>query len=129
MRWMEAADLQQQLIAANPRRSASDYEQLGELFLRTRNYTQGRDALQECLARDPYNIKAHLYLGVLFRQQQLWTEALENLEFVRRFSPAADAGTYKLLYEVYQGLGDTEAHRRRHASDCISSPTIPICSG
>jgi spermidine synthase len=109
MRWVEAAELQQQLIAANPRRRASDYEQLGELLLRTRNYSQGRDALQECLARDPYNIKAHLYLGVLFRQQQLWTEALENLEFVRRFSPAADAGTYKLLYEVYQGLGDTEA--------------------
>ena len=112
MRWMEAADVQQRLIAANPGKSAADYEQLGELLLRNRNYSQGRDALQECLARDPYNIKAHLYLGVLFRQQQLWTEALENLEFVRRFSPAADAGTYKLLYEVYQGLGDPEAAAR-----------------
>jgi len=109
MRWTEAVDVQQQVIAASPRRSAADYEQLGELFLRTRNYIQGRQALQECLERDPYNIKAHLYLGVLYRQQQLWTEARENLEFVRRFSPAADAGTYKLLYEVYQGLGDNES--------------------
>lgn len=109
MRWMEGTEIEQRLIAANPRTSAADYEQLGELLLRTRAYDQGRDALQECLARDPYNLKAHLYLGVLFRQQRLWTEALQNLEFVRRFSPAADAGTYALLYDVYQALGDPQA--------------------
>ena len=108
-RWMEATEIEQRFIAANPRTSAADYEQLGELLLRTRAYDQGREALQECLARDPYNLKAHLYLGVLFRQQRLWTEALQNLEFVRRFSPAADAGTYSLLYDVYQALGDAQS--------------------
>ena len=109
MRWMEATEIEQRVIVANPRTIATDYEQLGELLLRTRTYDQGRDALQECLARDPYNLKAHLYLGVFFRPQRLWTEALQNLEFIRRFSPAADAGTYALLYDVYQALGDPQS--------------------
>jgi hypothetical protein len=63
----------------------------------------------------------------LFRQQQPWTEALQDLEFVRRFSRAAAAGTYGLHYDVYQALGDP--HRRRYASDCASSLKILISSG
>jgi len=45
----------------------------------------------------------------LFRHEQLWTEAQEHLEFIRRYSPDADPGTYSLLYEVYTALGQPQA--------------------
>jgi spermidine synthase len=108
-RWAEAADLQRRLIAGKARPDANDYEQLAELLLRLRQEDAARSALQQSLALDPYNFKAHLVLGVLFRHEQLWTEAQENLEFVRRFSPDADPGTYSLLYEVYTALGQAQA--------------------
>jgi spermidine synthase len=108
-RWQEAAAVEQQLIAARPHPAASDYEELAEILLRLRQEEAARGALQQCLSLDPYNFKAHLYLGVLYRHEQLWTEAEENLEFVRRYSPDADPGTYSLLYEVYTALGQTQA--------------------
>jgi spermidine synthase len=108
-RWAEAADLERRLIAAKPHPEANDYEQLAEVLLRLRQEDAGRAALQQCLALDPYNFKAHLFLGVLYRHEQLWTEAQDHLEFVRRYSPDADPGTYSLLYEVYTALGQSQA--------------------
>jgi tetratricopeptide (TPR) repeat protein len=107
-RWPEAADFQKRVIAAKPHPVANDYEQLAELLLRLRQEDDARNALQQCLALDPYNFKAHLYLGVLYRHEQLWTEAQEHLEFIRRFSPDADPGTYSLLYEVYKAMGQSK---------------------
>ena len=104
-RWPEAVSTQQRLIAAKSHPDAADYEQLGEFLLRVRQEQEGREAFQQALALDPYNFKAHLYLGVLFRAEQLWTEAQAHLEFVRRYSPDADPGTYSLLYEVYMAQG------------------------
>ena len=108
-RWAEAAEIQQRVIAARPHPSANDYEELAEILLRLKQEDAARSAMQQCLALDPYNFKAHLYLGVLYRHEQLWTEAQENLEFVRRYSPDADPGTYSLLYEVYTALGQSQA--------------------
>jgi len=108
-RWAEAADLQRRLIAAKPHPAAIDYEELAEVLLRLRQEDDARGALEQCLALDPYNFKAHLFLGVLYRHEQLWTEAQEHLEFIRRYSPDADPGTYSLLYEVYTALGQSKA--------------------
>jgi spermidine synthase len=108
-RWPEAVSMKQRSIAAKSHPVAGDYEQLGELLLRIRQEQEGRDALQQALVLDPYDFKAHLYLGVLFRAEQLWTEAQAHLEFVRRYSPDADPGTYSLLYEVYMAQGQPHA--------------------
>jgi spermidine synthase len=108
-RWPEAADVERRLIATKAHPDANDYEQLAELLLRLRQEDAARSMLQQCLALDPYNFKAHLFLGVLFRHEQLWTEAQEHLEFIRRYSPDADPGTYSLLYEVYTALGQPQA--------------------
>jgi uncharacterized protein HemY len=66
-------------------------------------------AMQECLARDPYNFKTHLNLGALLHQQKRWAEARQHLEFVRRYFPDGDAGTYSLLFEVDNALADPRA--------------------
>ncbi len=108
-RWAEAAGLQRRLIATKPHPAATDYEELAEVLLRLRQEADARAALQQCLVLDPYNFKAHLFLGVLYRHEQLWTEAQEHLEFIRRYSPDADPGTYSLLYEVYTALGQSKA--------------------
>jgi tetratricopeptide (TPR) repeat protein len=108
-RWPEAADFERRLIAGKAHPEANDYEQLAEILLRLRQEDAARSMLQQCLALDPYNFKAHLFLGVLFRHEQLWTEAQEHLEFIRRYSPDADPGTYSLLYEVYTALGQPQA--------------------
>jgi uncharacterized protein HemY len=65
--------------------------------------------MQDCLARDPYNFQTRLNLGELLRQQKKWGEARQHLEFVRRYFPDGDAGTYSLLYEVDKALGDPRA--------------------
>ncbi len=107
-RWQEAATMQQRAIAAEAHPAAGDYEQLGEFLLRLRQQDEGRDALLKSLQIDPYNFKAHLYLGVLYRAEQLWNEAQAHLEFARRYSPDADPGTYSLLYEVYMAQGQPQ---------------------
>jgi uncharacterized protein HemY len=65
--------------------------------------------MQHCLARDPYNFQTHLNLGSLLRTQKRWAEARQHLEFVRRYFPDSDVGTYTLLFEVDNALGDPRA--------------------
>jgi spermidine synthase len=108
-RYPEAADLQRRLIALDPRAGAMDYAELAEMLLRSGKLDQAYTAMQDCLARDPYNFRVRLDLGELFRHQKKWKEAKEHLEFVRRYFPDGDAETYTLLYEVYRQLGDQRA--------------------
>jgi tetratricopeptide (TPR) repeat protein len=108
-RWTEAEDLEKRLIATDPRAGAAAYAQLGEMFLRAGQLQDAYSAMQDCLARDPYNLMSRLNLGELLTHQRKWTEARDQLEFVRRFFPDGDAETYSLLYEVYQELGDSSA--------------------
>ena len=108
-RWPEAAEVEKRLIATEPHPVANDYEELAEILLRLGQEDAARNALQQCLQLDPYNFKAHLYLGGFYRHEQLWTEAQEHLEFIRRFSPHADPATYSMLYDVYTAMGNSQA--------------------
>jgi len=113
-RWPEAEDLEQRLIAADPHAGAGAYAQLAETLLRAGDLGKAYSAMQDCLARDPYNFQTQLNLGALLRQQNMWAEARQHLEFVRRYFPDSDAGTYTLLFEVDKALGDPRA-----ASDAV----------
>jgi spermidine synthase len=113
-RWPEAEDLEQRLIAADPHASAAAYAQLAETLLRAGDLGKAYSAMQDCLARDPYNFRTQLNLGALLRQQKKWAEARQHLEFVRRYFPDTDAGTYTLLFEVDNALGDP-----RGAADAV----------
>ncbi len=113
-RWPEAEDLEQRLIAADPHAGAAAYAQLADTLLRAGDLGRAYRAMQDCLARDPYNFQTQLNLGALLRQQKKWAEARQHLEFVRRYFPDGDAGTYTLLFEVDNALGDPRA-----ASDAV----------
>jgi spermidine synthase len=108
-RWPEAEDLERRLIAANPHVSAAAYAQLADTLLRAGDLDRAYSAMQDCLARDPYNFQTRLNFGTLLRQQKKWAEAREQLEFVRRYFPDTDVRTYLFLFEVDSTLGDSRA--------------------
>lgn len=105
-RWAEAEELQRRLLAADPHPSVDERAQLGEILLRQDKLDQAYQAMQDCLALDPYNYRTHFNLGgLLFREKQ-WQQARKHLEFVMRFYPDEDARIYPLLVQVDQALGD-----------------------
>jgi len=53
------------LIAADPHAGAAAYAQLADTLLRAGNSEGAYKAMQDCLARDPYNFQTHLNLGSL----------------------------------------------------------------
>jgi tetratricopeptide (TPR) repeat protein len=108
-RWSEAEDLERRLIVADPGAGAAAYAQLAETLLRAGDSDQAYSAMQDCLARDPYNFQTRLNLGGLLRRQKKWAEARQQLEFVRRYFPDGDVGTYTLLFEIDNALGDPRA--------------------
>ena len=61
--WNEAAATERRIIDASPQSSASDYAQLAEMLLRAGNVKDAYDAMQACLARDPYNLQTRLSLA------------------------------------------------------------------
>jgi spermidine synthase len=108
-RWPEAEDLERRLIAADPHAGAAAYAQLADTLLRAGDSERAYQAMQDCLARDPYNFQTRLNLGSLLRTQKKWAEARQHLEFVRRYFPDSDVGTYTLLFEVDNALDDPRA--------------------
>ena len=108
--WPQAEYFQLKLIAIDPHGAgASAYAELAELFLRVGDLDNAYRAMQDCLARDPYNFQTQINLGELLYRQKKWAEARQHLEFVRRFFPDGDPNTYILLYEVDNALGDPRA--------------------
>ena len=108
-RWQEAISLERRLIAASPRTGAVPYAVLGEILLRSGDLEGAYAAMQDCLARDPYNFQTHVNLGVLLSRQKKWAEARQHLEFVMRYFPDDDATIYSLLFQVDNELSDPRA--------------------
>jgi tetratricopeptide (TPR) repeat protein len=107
--WPQAEYFQLRLITSQPHPEAASYAELAELFLRVGDSDHAYRAMQDCLARDPYNFQTHINLGELLRNQKRWAEARQHLEFVRRYFPDGDPDTYSLLYAVDNALGDSRA--------------------
>jgi tetratricopeptide (TPR) repeat protein len=108
-RWPEAESLERRLIAADPHAGAAAYARLGEILFRAGDLEHAYAAMQDSLARDPYNFQARVNLGQLLVRQQKWPEARKNLEFVVRYFPDEDAAIYSLLFHVDNVLGDPRA--------------------
>ena len=106
---IEAAEIQRRLIRADPRAGADAYAELGEMLKRAGKLDEAVAAMNECLARDPYNFQSHLNLGQIFDFQKKYNDSRRNLEFVRRFFPDVNSQIYALLYEVDNALGDSKA--------------------
>ena len=108
-RWPEAEALERRLIAVDPSAKVLPYAALAGILFRSGNLEKSYAAMQECLARDPYNFQTHFNLGELFARQKKWAEARQHLEFVMRFFPDDDSAIYPLLYQVDNVLGDPRA--------------------
>ncbi len=106
---IEAAEIQRRIIKADPRAGADAYAELGEMLKRAGMLDEAVAAMNECLARDPYNFETHLNLGQIFDFQKKYDDSRKNLEFVQRFFPDVDPQPYALLYEVDNALGDPKA--------------------
>jgi tetratricopeptide (TPR) repeat protein len=104
--WSEAESLMRRQIAADPSLGAAGYAQLAEILLRAGRLSEGYSAIEDCLALDPYNLRAHVYLGEVLARQKKWVEARKNIEFVKRYFPEADKTIYPLLFQIDNAMGD-----------------------
>ncbi len=108
-RWAEAARWQTLFISATTNAGHLSYARLGELRLRAGDPVGAERAMLTALEREPYGYAPHRNLGELYHLQQRWPEARRHLEFVVRHFPDANAGTYKVLAQVYAASGDAVA--------------------
>ena len=90
---------------------ASEFCTLGGLWARAGNLASAEEALRAGLPREPYSYMCHRELGEIDRVKGRLAAAQENLEFVVRFYPEADSGTYLSLALVYRAQGHPDRAR------------------
>ncbi len=107
--WKRAVSWQLRRIAADPKPSADEYAHLGEVYLFDGQTAEAKAAFNKALEREPYSYSAHRNLAQIYVQKKQWDAARDALEFVVRYFPDGDAGTYISLASVYRFLGDPHA--------------------
>jgi len=103
--WLASAQAQVEHMAAMKVPPASEFCTLGGLWARAGNLASAEEALRAGLQREPYSYMCHRELGEMDRVKGRLAAAQENLEFVVRFYPEADSGTYLSLALVYRAQG------------------------
>jgi spermidine synthase len=101
--WPGAVAAQQVVLAAKgDSATASDLCRLGGFYVQAGNDPEAEAWLRRGLRKDPYSFLCHRDLGELLRTTDHLTEAEEQLNFVVRFFPTADATTYLSLALAYR---------------------------
>jgi spermidine synthase len=104
-RWDESAQWQATLLKLKPNSDPDEYSRLGEVLFQAGKNDLAERAFVAALEKEPYSYAAHRNLGEIYIQKKAWDKAQAHLEFVVRFHPDADAGTYLRLAEVYRSSG------------------------
>ncbi|MBI1738936.1 MAG: tetratricopeptide repeat protein, partial [Acidobacteria bacterium] len=103
--WDLAAQWQAGLLKIKPDAAPDEFSRLGEVLFQGGKYDLAERAFFAALEKEPYSYAAHRNLGEIYRNKKLWDKAEAQYEFVVRFHPDADAGTYAGLAEVYRATG------------------------
>lgn len=103
--WELAAQWQAGLLKLKPDSAPDEYSRLGEVLLQGGKSELAERAFVAALEKEPYSFAAHRNLGEIYLKKKVWDKAQAHLEFVVRFHPDADAGTYAGLAEVYRATG------------------------
>lgn len=101
--WREALPWQQRLVELEP--SEDELSTMGELLLPSGEKSLAAEYFLRALQKDAYSYSAHRNLGEIYREAQLWTQALPHLEHVVRMEPEVEPGMYVSLADVYRQLG------------------------
>jgi spermidine synthase len=109
--WRASAQAQVEHVAAMKELPASELCMLGDLWARAGNLAAAEEALRAGLQREAYSYMCHRELGEIDRLKGRMAAAQENLEFVVRFYPEADSGTYLSLALVYRAQGHPDRAR------------------
>jgi tetratricopeptide (TPR) repeat protein len=109
--WRSGAQAQMEHIAAMKDPPASEYCTLGDLWAHAGNYSSAEEALRAGLEREPYSYLCHRELGEIDRVKGRFAAAREHLEFVVRFYPEVDSGTYASLALLYRAQGHLDLAR------------------
>jgi tetratricopeptide (TPR) repeat protein len=90
---------------------AYEYCRLGAMWVKQSNLSEAESALLKGLVKDPYSYSCHVELGEVYALSGRLAQARQNLEWVVRFFPAAEATTYKALAGISSALGDFKSAR------------------
>jgi tetratricopeptide (TPR) repeat protein len=90
---------------------AEGYQKLGVLFRAAENYKKAQEALEKAVALDPELYEAWGFLGLVYREQQYYDQAIKVFE--RIINSGGKAENYKFriynyLAETYKAKGDFE---------------------
>jgi hypothetical protein len=94
---------------------------LGVIFFKSQNFEHAEIWFKRCLARDPKNPSAHLYLGLLCRTQKRYPETISALKEAFQLG----LRTYPLFYNMGLALeetGDPVNARKAYELACRIKP-------
>jgi spermidine synthase/Tfp pilus assembly protein PilF len=103
--WDQSAQWQATLLRLKPDSDPDEYSRLGEVLFQAGKDDLAERAFVAALEKEPYSYAAHRNLGEIYLKKKAWDKAQAQLEFVVRFHPDGDAGTYVSLAEVYRNTG------------------------
>jgi spermidine synthase len=107
--WNAAVRWQLREIEADPNPSADEFAHVGEAYLFNDDLTNAEASFRKALEREAYSYSVHRNLGQIFVQRKQWEPARDALEFVVRYFPDGDSGTYTTLATIYRNIGDARA--------------------
>ena len=107
------AALQAQIkrIALMPDAPALEYCRLGAMWMKISKPDEAEPVLLNGTSKDPYSFACHLDLGELYRETGRLSLARQQLEWIVRFFPDADAAVFRSLAGVDAALGDMKSAR------------------
>ncbi len=101
--WAAALPWQQRLTEMDP--SEAELTALGEILMRTGDFTGAEEYFTRALATDAYSYSAHRNLGDIYLRAGQPDRALPHLEHVVRLDPDTEAGVYISIADAYGRLG------------------------
>jgi spermidine synthase len=106
--WDEAARWMEQYISTRPQPLGHYWAMLGDYQFAAENPAEGLRALETALHIDPYSYWARYRMARLLEERKQSDDAIEQYEFVLRYSYDRDPDVYLKLANLHKAAGNTD---------------------
>lgn len=90
----------ERLVEAHPNSTASDYYQVGKAYFDQEQWARAAKWLDRCLSLQPSNDRAHLLLGIAFRQLARPLEARTELLKAAQANPSSEVNQFMAGHQL-----------------------------
>jgi spermidine synthase len=104
--WKDASRWMEQYVNVEPAATGHELALLGDYYMAAFELDKGLAAIKSSLEKDPYTFLARLNLARLFEKQNQADDAIEQYEYMMRYSFDRDPDIYVKLVNLYKAKGD-----------------------